>query len=34
MTMTLLIASALATTVPCLGIWLADAGRRRGHAQG
>ena len=28
MTMTLLIASALATTVPCLGIWLADAQSR------
>jgi len=31
MTMTLLIASALATTVPCLGIWLADARRHPGY---
>ena len=28
MTIAILIASALATTVPCLGIWLADAQHR------
>jgi hypothetical protein len=29
MTMTILILSALATTIPCLGIWLGDAQQHR-----